>query len=354
MHFQNNWVYTIGIYVLGYYLLILLVSLIPNLGTIFYPKHRQIWDGRDFVWIEDPEYSKRYGFIELIKNFIFIALGVIIVVALSITLLPQYISTIVILAAVVFVLMQTLIFPLLKDLLAIVSRRRILQVSEKVQTITYRTIIVSAVALIIVLQFAYPPYTKSKMDVVAAFNKKTPYYTQELLKAAEVAYDYSHAATECDVTYVGKMNMNNMFLDIETRAKLTFDPIDVVWELKSTPHHTLLSDITVQKENPAVFTDTQEISIDGFEGEGIVTVKLISVENGIGSGTLEIYTSDNKKLLYSSNFTIEEAPLLNVDVGYRATMEKPLDVGYWSNASMDISIDISKNIFTFYGWTFAL
>ncbi len=352
LHFEKNWVYTIAAYVVGYYSFLLLISLIPNLGEVFYPKYRQTWNGRNFVWIEDPDYSKRYGFFELIKNFVFYALIIVLGVGLLLPFLPQYLLVIVFFAAFAFVLLQTLIFPLLKDLLAIISCRKILKFAEKVQTITYRTIILTAVALVIVLQFVYPLYTKPKMDLVKVLNQKSPYYTQELLEKAEVTYDYSHVATECEINYVGKINANNMILDTKTYAKLTFDLVDAVWETKSNPNHKILSDITVEKGKPAVFTGTREIDIKGFEGEGIVTVKLTDVKNGAGSGTLEIRTSNNKKLLYSSKFTIEEEWTLDV-MAYTATLKKPMKLSEsLSVYSMDMQIDISKKTFTFFDWNF--
>ena len=354
LHFEKNWIYTIAAYVVGYYLFLLLLSLIPNLGEVFYPKYRQTWNGRDFIWIEDPDYSKRYGIFELIKNFIFYALIIVLGVGLLLPLLPQYLLIIVVFATVAFVLLQTLIFPLLKDLLAIISCRRILKVAEKVQTITYRTIILFVVVLVIVMQFVYPLYTKPKMNLVKVLNQKSPYYTQELLEEAEVTYDYSHAATECEINYVGKINANNMLLDTKTYAKLTFDLVDAVWETKSEPNHKILSDITVEKGKPAVFTGTQEIDIKGFEGEGIVTVKLTDVKNGVGSGTLEIRTLNDKKLLYSSNFTIEEEWTLDVMV-YTATLKKPMKLSeHLSVYTMDMKIDISKRTFTFYDWSFTI
>lgn len=351
LYFEKDWFYAIGSYVIGYYLLGLLLRLIPNIGKIFYPGYRETWDGHNFIMVEDSSYSKCYGLIALIKEFVFSVVVVVIVAIAALAIFPKYLDILALLVVLVIILLQTLILPVLNDILAICFRRRFLHISEKIESIIYRSIIALAVVTVIVMQFVYPLYTKSKFDVVDALNQRTPYYTQEFLDSAEVTYDYSHAGTVCEVMYVGKININNMIFDTKTYAKFTFDTVNSFWDSNSTPHHTLQSEITVEKGKPAIFEGEREISIDGFEGEGIVTIELTDVQNGVGNGVLQIHTLNNEKLLYSSNFTIEKA-YLNADAAYSAVMEKPLDVGYFSNKTMDIKIDISKHTFEFYEWSF--
>lgn len=331
-------------YLIGYFVLHLIIRKIPNIG-FYKPGSYEYWSGGNVITVHDENYVEFYGFIDMSLEII--AEVAVYGVAISILyfILPMFISYILIIAAAAIIVIKYILYPFINDIINICSRYIVGDFTAVLRDLV--TIIVAALAVVSIIgaYFVFPKILPKSLNMAAELEEyydhtPNPFYGNDLTKSK---ITYKHASTVCIVNHEGEM-ISESGLIMLGKARITFQNHLTHWSVKGVRiQHT-----DMRVVSPVDFKTETEIEIENYTGLAIVSAKFDKYEHGTGEGTFTITDKASGEVKFVSRFTTEYYYSFSAESGtdtdkINILLETPIDVGYFGYGKLETDIDFDKN-----------
>lgn len=331
------------VYSVGYIILHVIIGKIPNIGY-YKPGYYEVWQGNDCIQIADPNHVEFYGFGSigfevLIELVIYGALA-----ALISAFLPKVLGYAAILGALFVMLFKCVIFPLIRDVVNIASKKNHGLTLEGFGTVVTYLGIGLAVLFIVGCCVIFPFTSSKNLDVNKAVES---YYTK---------YDYKENLVEKVDLNGGEPKFKFFGARCSYKKEADFDfkngmikqgevSVELEYMLTHWQAERITSDFTsVIVNSPVSFTSEEEVELADYKAPSIVRFTVNEFDGEKGSGKLSVTEKETKKVVYSSDFTLELSYGLSHDkVDLDVILKDPIQFQYFGFGSLDLAWNFEKD-----------
>lgn len=329
--FFKHWFLAIAFYVIGNMMLPTLLKFMVKIGDYYEVEHYSIDDEGNVTPVLG-DFIYRYGLFSSLRDTFIVFLAGVFLVALVSSLLPPIMYFFWLITGVILLLLNYIIYPLLADVVQLVSDEDPSEMLISKKKTFFRIMIVSTLVLSIAATITLPLVARATLNtnkVVAGYfetqDKVNPLADIDLNDAPR---DFDNMVLKNELIYEGDIAIAENYTFSGCQISMSFHPIKFKWEINK------LSFLGQSKITGGVC----------FEGEGPAgthgakdPVKLTVYFDSAETGTLTIKDSATGEELLVTSFVMGEYDTLQK--GYKMTLKDAIMSNYFGYSTFFFCTD---------------
>ena len=331
------------VYSIGYIILHAIIGKIPNIGY-YKPGYYEVWNGNDCIHVADENHVEFYGFGSIGFEVLIEVVIYGVVAALLSAFLPKVMGYAAILGVLIVLLLKCLIIPTISDIVNIISKRNHGSIVDDSGSLISYGVIGLVVVFIVGCCVIFPFTSAKNLDVNKAVDSYYTKYDHKInpvedadLNGGKPKFKFFNA--RCSYKKEADFDFKNgMIKKGEVRVELEY--MLTHWEAERiTPAFS-----SVIVNSPVSFTSEEEVELADYKAPSIVSFTVNKFDGENGSGKLTVTEKETKKVVYSSDFTIEPSYGLSHDsILLKVILKDPIRFEFFGFGSLEMEWHIEED-----------
>ncbi len=333
---------TVPAYLLGYLVIKLIFSLLPEMGT-FEGGYVDVYIGNgQYLRRWDEKATTHYGFFNVVIDVGVQVLGFILVAVLVYMILPDFMFYFILLGGAGIAMIKYLLLPIIADVTNIIAKSNKFQLFDNISVLVLPIGAILTVVAIIGAYFVLPNILPQKLNAIEALDEYSEMVNESNnfkgMNSNELDIEFKHASTSAELNYEGQFDCGNGIIKTgKSTVEFTYNLER--WKVKNTSYEF---EGILKVTSPVTFIcDDEGFSMENFEAPALVKIRIDYFDGTLGKGNYEVIEKSNGRVVFTTPLTIE--PLY--DDSLRFILETPIDVGYFGYGDFECKYDIYRDTF---------